>query len=38
MFHVIVNVNSIVEYVIQIKNEETKYVNVNVKTQVQKRL
>ena len=31
IFHVIVNKNSIVQYVIQIKNEITKHVNVNVK-------
>ena len=31
IFHVIVNKNSIVQYVIQIKNGITKHVNVNVK-------
>ena len=30
--HVIVNVNSIVKYAIQIKNRIIKHVNVNVKT------
>ena len=31
IFHMIVNANSIVQYVIQIKNGILKYVNVNVK-------
>ena len=31
IFHVIVNVNSIVQHVIQIKNGITKHVNVNIK-------
>ena len=31
IFHVIVNANSIVQYVIQIKNGIIKHVNVNVK-------
>ena len=31
IFHVIVNVNSIVQHVIRIKNEITKHVNANVK-------
>ena len=31
IFHVIVNVNSIVQYVIQIKNGIMKRINVNVK-------
>ena len=32
VFHVIVNVNSIPQYVIQIKNRIIKHVNINVKT------
>ena len=32
IFHVIVNANSIVQHVIQIKNGIIKHVNVNVKT------
>ena len=31
MFHVIVNENSIVQHVIQMKNGIIKYINVNVK-------
>ena len=31
MFHAIINANLIVQYVIQIKNETKKHVNVNVK-------
>ena len=31
IFHVIVNANSIVQHVIQIKNEIIKHVNVNIK-------
>ena len=31
IFHVIVNANSIVQYVIQVKNEKIKHVNMNSK-------
>ena len=34
MFHVIVNANSIVQHVVQIKNEVIKHVNVNVKIRI----
>ena len=34
IFHVIVNANTIVQYVIQIKNAIIKHVNVNVKVVV----